>query len=64
MQLALRGIMELHLAFERRQMVPAIKEADGFGPARVDKLLREHNEQRDALDKSLSKSGKQNRRKC
>lgn len=47
---ALRGILELHLAFEEAHMVPAIKEADGFGPERAKHIHAEHAEQRQYLD--------------
>ena len=48
---ALRGILELHMTFEEAHMVPAIKEADGFGPERVRHLHAEHAEQRQELDR-------------
>ena len=47
---ALRGILELHMNFEEAHMVPAINEADGFGPERVRHLHAEHAEQRQELD--------------
>ena len=47
---ALRGILELHMTFEEAYMVPAINEADGFGPERVRHLHAEHAEQRQELD--------------
>ena len=47
---ALRGILELHMSFEETYMVPAINEADGFGPERVRHLHAEHAEQRQELD--------------
>ncbi len=47
---ALRGILELHMNFEEAHMVPAIHEADGFGPERVRHLHAEHAEQRQELD--------------
>ena len=47
---ALRGILELHMNFEEAHMVPAIHEADGFGPERVRHLHAEHAEQRRELD--------------
>lgn len=47
---ALRGILELHLAFEETHMVPAITEADGFGPERARHIHAEHAEQRQYLD--------------
>jgi len=48
---ALRGILELHMTFEEAYMVPAIKEADGFGPERARHLHAEHAEQREHLDR-------------
>ncbi|MBW1761708.1 MAG: hemerythrin domain-containing protein [Deltaproteobacteria bacterium] len=48
---ALRGILELHMTFEEAHMVPAINEADGFGPERVRHLYAEHAEQRQELDR-------------
>lgn len=48
---ALRGILELHMNFEETYMVPAIEEADGFGPERARHLHSEHAEQRQELDR-------------
>jgi iron-sulfur cluster repair protein YtfE (RIC family) len=48
---ALRGILELHMNFEEAHMVPAINEADGFGPERVRHLHQEHEQQRQELDR-------------
>ncbi|MFW2388437.1 MAG: hemerythrin domain-containing protein [Polyangiales bacterium] len=48
---ALRGILELHMNFEEAYMVPAINDADGFGPERVRHLHAEHAEQRRELDR-------------
>ena len=48
---ALRGILELHMKFEEVYMVPAIEEADGFGPERVRHLHAAHAEQREELDR-------------
>lgn len=47
---ALRGILELHMNFEELHMVPAITEADGFGPERAKHLHTEHDSQRKQLD--------------
>jgi hemerythrin-like domain-containing protein len=47
---ALRGILELHMNFEELHMLPAITEADGFGPERARHLNAEHQEQREQLD--------------
>ena len=48
---ALRGILELHMNFEEAHMVPAIRDADGFGPERVRHLHAEHADQRRELDR-------------
>lgn len=48
---ALRGILELHMNFEETYMVPAIEEADGFGPERARHLHADHDEQRRELDR-------------
>ena len=48
---ALRGILELHMSFEEAHMVPAIHDADGFGPQRVRHLHAEHADQRRELDR-------------
>ncbi|RZV52378.1 MAG: hemerythrin domain-containing protein, partial [Deltaproteobacteria bacterium] len=48
---ALRGILELHMNFEEAHMVPAIQDADGFGPERVRHLHAEHADQRRELDR-------------
>ncbi|KPK49358.1 MAG: hypothetical protein AMJ63_16765 [Myxococcales bacterium SG8_38_1] len=48
---ALRGILELHMNFEETHMVPAINDADGFGPERVRHLHSEHADQRRELDR-------------
>ena len=48
---ALRGILELHMNFEEAYMVPAIEEADGFGPERARHLHADHDEQRRELDR-------------
>jgi iron-sulfur cluster repair protein YtfE (RIC family) len=48
---ALRGILELHMNFEETHMVPAITDADGFGPERARHLHSEHAEQRQELDR-------------
>ncbi len=48
---ALRGILEVHMTFEEAHMVPAITNADGFGPERARHLHAEHAEQREHLDR-------------
>jgi iron-sulfur cluster repair protein YtfE (RIC family) len=50
---ALRGILELHMTFEEAHMVPAIHEADGFGPERVRHLHAEHADQRETMDRLI-----------
>ncbi len=47
---ALRGVLELHMTFEEAHVVPAITEADGFGPERARHLHAEHADQRVHLD--------------
>ena len=39
-----------HVKEEEQLLVPALREADGFGPVRVDALRQEHREQRELLD--------------
>jgi len=51
---ALQSVLELHMAFEEAHMVPAINEADGFGPERVRHLHAEHAEQRQELDRLVN----------
>ena len=48
---ALRGILELHMTFEETHLVPAVEEADGFGPERARHLHEEHRIQRAELDR-------------
>lgn len=48
---ALRGVLELHMRFEEAHVVPAITEADGFGPERARRLHQEHEVQRKQLDR-------------
>jgi hypothetical protein len=40
--------------FEEAHMVPAIEEADGFGPERVRRLHADHAEQRQELDQLVA----------
>ena len=39
-----------HLAFEERYMLPLVREADAWGAERVDRVLKEHAEQRELLE--------------
>jgi len=50
---ALRGILELHMNFEEAHMVPAINEADGFGPERARHLHADHADQRAEMDRLI-----------
>jgi hypothetical protein len=50
---ALRGILELHMNFEEAHMVPAINDADGFGPERARHLHAEHADQRAEMDRLI-----------
>jgi len=51
---AMRGILELHMTYEEKHLVPAISGADGFGPERALHILNEHQEQRRKLDDIVS----------
>lgn len=46
---ALHRELMTHMKGEESMLVPALAEADGFGPARVEELQREHHEQGEAL---------------
>lgn len=48
--LALHRELSAHVKHEEAILVPALAEADGFGPARVEELQREHVEQHEALE--------------
>ena len=50
---ALRGILDMHMAYEEQHLVPAVRETDGFGPARADHILQEHASQRKILDEMV-----------
>jgi len=39
-----------HLAFEERYMLPLVREIDSWGEERVDRILKEHAEQRELLE--------------
>ncbi len=49
----LRALLIVHLDSEEALLIPELREADGFGPARVDSLEREHAEQKQQLEKLL-----------
>jgi hypothetical protein len=46
----LRARFRAHLEFEERWLVPLLREADAWGPERVERLLDEHGRQRAELD--------------
>ncbi|MBX3251161.1 MAG: hemerythrin domain-containing protein [Myxococcales bacterium] len=46
-----------HVRAEERLLVPALREADGFGPARVEELQREHAEQATILSDLMNDLG-------
>jgi hypothetical protein len=45
----IRTIMEVHLAFEERSLIPILREDLPLGPPRADRLLDEHHRQRETL---------------
>ncbi len=47
---AMKGRFFDHLDLEETIMVPALREADAWGPERADLVLREHAEQRKELE--------------
>jgi len=52
----IRGLgdaLHAHLALEEEILVPLVREADGFGEARADEMLREHAEQRATIESIL-----------
>lgn len=49
----LGDVMHAHLALEEEILVPIVREADGFGDARADEMLREHAEQREMIERIL-----------
>lgn len=38
--------LELHLEFEERELIPILREADAWGPVRVEAISEEHSQQR------------------
>lgn len=51
---ALHHALAIHVRDEERLLVPALQEADGFGPARVEELQREHVEQARSLSELMT----------
>jgi len=45
----IRTIMEVHLAFEEKSLLPILRDDLPLGPARADRLLDEHTRQRETL---------------
>jgi hypothetical protein len=45
----IRTIMEVHLAFEEKALLPILRDDPPLGPARADQLLDEHVRQRETL---------------
>jgi acetoin utilization protein AcuB len=46
----LHEVMRHHMAYEERTLLPALRDADSFGPARVAAFVREHQAQRSMLE--------------
>lgn len=46
----LHDVMRHHMAYEERTLLPALRDADSFGPARVAAFVREHQAQRSMLE--------------
>lgn len=51
---SVRVALEDHVALEERTLIPRLRQADPFGPARVQRLVDEHNRQREELIAFLS----------
>ena len=49
----LHAMLMAHLDLEDRILVPAIRDADGFGPVRAQQLAAEHAAQREELEITL-----------
>jgi hypothetical protein len=47
----IRTIMEVHLAFEEKALLPILRDDPPLGPTRADRLLDEHVRQRETLAK-------------
>jgi hypothetical protein len=45
----IRSIMEVHLAFEEKSLLPILRDDLPLGPTRADRLLDEHSRQRQTL---------------
>ena len=45
----IRTIMEVHLAFEEKSLLPILRDDPPLGPARAERLLDEHRRQRATL---------------
>lgn len=45
----IRAIMEVHLAFEEKALLPILRDDPPLGPQRADRLLDEHGRQRETL---------------
>src|SRR5689334_1883303 len=45
----IRTIMEVHLAFEEKSLIPILRDDLPLGPTRADRLLDEHSRQRETL---------------
>ena len=45
----IRTIMEVHLAFEEKSLLPILRDDPPLGPVRADRLLDEHHRQRETL---------------
>jgi hypothetical protein len=45
----IRAIMEVHLAFEEKALLPILRDDPPLGPQRADRLLDEHSRQRATL---------------
>lgn len=41
--------MDRHFSYEEKNVVPLLRDVDAWGPVRVDRLIREHEEQRELL---------------
>ena len=48
------ALLQAHVKDEERWLLPALREADGFGPARVEALQREHLAQARELEETLA----------
>src|SRR5215468_12604937 len=45
----IRTIMEVHLTFEEKSLLPILRDDPPLGPARAERLLDEHSRQRETL---------------